>query len=76
MTLRQPRWIPPARRHAHTSPSSSDHNAGNFCHVVVAGTTAVGRPATTASLTSYRSGEDISLGPSRNVARGSSHRLA
>src|SRR5215212_583431 len=53
MTLRQPRVTPPARRHAHTSPSSCPHNAGNSCHVVVAATTAVGRAATPLTVTSY-----------------------
>ena len=52
MTLRQPRSIPPARRHAHTSSSSAGHSAGNSCQVVVAATTAVGRATASTPVTS------------------------
>jgi hypothetical protein len=41
MITRQPREIPPAWRHAHTSSLSSRHSIGNSCHVVIASTTAV-----------------------------------
>src|SRR5579871_6040893 len=51
MTTRQPREIPPARRQAHTSSLSSRHSVGNSCHVVAAGTTAVGRASTPFTLT-------------------------
>src|SRR4051794_18999119 len=51
MTLRQPRSIPPARRHAHTSASSVVPSAGNSCHVVVARTTAVGLASASATVT-------------------------
>src|SRR3954451_981807 len=52
MMLRHPRWIPPARRHSHTSPRSSPQSAGKSCQVVVAATTAVGCGTTSARLTS------------------------
>src|SRR3954466_2823669 len=53
MMLRHPRWIPPARRHSHTSPRSCPQSAGNSCHVVLAATTAVRRDEASVRLTSY-----------------------
>ena len=52
MTLRQPRSMPPARRHAQTSSSSCRHSVGNSSQVVVAATTAVGRGCTSSTVTS------------------------
>ena len=45
--------MPHERRQAHTSSSSCLHIFGNSCHVVVAGTTAVGRATTSTMVTSW-----------------------
>ena len=51
MMFRQPEWIPPARRQAHTWSSNSFHSPGNSGQVVAAATTAVGRASASVTVT-------------------------